>query len=542
MTMDERPVTIAGRSFERQAVWTAAATLAFIALSVWWLLYDRRTPGGGDPADHLQTTLDVAELLRNLDLGGIAEIGYNGNTDRFYPPLVPLVGSVGPLLGLTVQDWGTIAVNLVFVPMLAAGTYLAGKRVYGPTAGMLAAIFALGTPIVLSHFHVFLLDAPLAGSVALAFAVLLASERFTKRGASIAAGALLGVALLVKTIAPVYLLGPVAVMLVAGGWRQWRNVGLFALAILVVAGPYYAIHYDDVFGVSQETTIGAEEASVWLGEADEISSRLSFDNLSYYSWAAINEQYFVPLLALFAVGFVATARMIRSRPGAAELLAGVVVTYLTLALALSYRDPRYTLPLVVFVAVIATGWLATAGGWPRRVGLAVLALAVTVNVATSLVHWIPDVRIEPPGTNYEFGVDPGSFTVVEDRGHWVGPPQHNPLWQRLFEAAEREGLETVRLYVGQQPLFWGVDYKSLDVFGEPYGVSDVTTNQPEPYEDPDFRISIWTDDAEFVGEKGLAEPCGHIEEGAGLLDGEPVLTSVLVERRFPEGYEVWCDF
>jgi hypothetical protein len=528
------------RRFEREALIAAAAAAAFIALSVWWLLYDRRTPGGGDPADHLRTTLDIADLLRDLDLGGIAEIGFNADTNRFYPPLVPLVGSPAPLLGLTVQDWGTIALNLVFVPMLAAGTYLAGRRVFGPLAGALAAVFALGTPIVLSLFHVFLLDAPLAGSVALAFAALLASERFADRRASIAAGALLGVALLVKTIAPVYLLGPIAVMLAGGGWRQWRNVGLFCLAVLVVAGPYYAIHFEDVFGVSKETTIGGDVGAT--GSAFERDPRLSLDNLGYYGWAAINEQYFVPLLALFAVGFVATCRAIRSRTGAAELLAGIVVTYLALTLVLAIRDPRYTLPLVVFVAVIATGWIATAAGWPRRIGLAVLALAVTVNVATSMVKWVPDVRIEPPGTNYEFGIDPGSFTIVEDRGYWVGPPEHNPLWQRLFEAAEREDLETMRLFIGQQPLFWGVDWKALDIFGEDYGVREVTVNTAPPYDEPDILVSIWTDDSRFVGELGLSEPCGRIEEGAGLLDGEPVLTSVLVERRTPDGYERWCDF
>ncbi len=540
MRLGRGGLEIRGTPVSAEAVAASAVTFVFVALSIWWLVYDKRTPGGGDPADHLRTTLQIAELLRNADFGGVADLGYNAATDRFYPPLVPLIGSSAPLLGLVAQDWGTVTLNIVFVPLLAAGTFLAGKRVYGPMAGLLATCFVLGTPIVLSLFHVFLLDAPLAGSVAIAFAALLASERFSDRRMSILAGALIGVALLVKTIAPLYLAGPMLVILAGGGWRQWRNIGLAVLAVLIVAGPYYAIHLDDVFNVGRETTVGADIGAT--GSAFDRDSRISFDNLTYYAWAAINEQYFVPLLALFVVGFASAVRSLRAR-GVAELLAGVVVTYFALAVALSIRDPRYTLPLVVFVAIIATGWIATTTKvWLRRAGLALLAVAVTLNVATSLFTWVPDVRIEPPGTNYEFGIDPGSFTVVDDRGYWVGPPQPDPFWQRLFEGAERDGLKTIRFYIRQQPLFWGVDWKGLDIFGEPYGVREVTVNKAPPYEEADFRVSIWTDDSLFVGRKGLPEPCGSVDEGAGLLDGEPVATSVLVERRGPQGFERWCDF
>jgi hypothetical protein len=526
----------------RPAAGAAVATFAFIALSVWWLAVDKRTPGGGDPADPLATALRIGDLLRAGDLGGIFDVGYDPNTDRFYPPLVQLVGGIAPALHLEpIQDWGEVAINLVFVPMLAAGTYLVGKRVYGPTAGLLAAVFALGTPMVLSLFHVFLLDAPLAATVAIALAALIASERFYDRRASVIAGALIGLAMLVKTIAPLYLAGPILVMLLGGGWRQWRNLAFAAAALLVVAGPYYLAHLNEVVDVGEASTVGSEIGAT--GTAFDRDARISVDNLTWYGWAAINEQYFVPLLALFAVGFVAALRELRTRAGVSELLAGIVVTYFALPVVLSLRDPRYTLPLVVFVAVIATGWIATTPRAVfRRIGLAVLGVAVAANVAVSITGRIPVLRLEAPGTNFEFGIDPGSFTILDDTGYWVGPPETNPLWRDLFAAAERNGLDTMRLYTRQQPLFWGVDYKGLDVFGVPYGVREVTVNAPRPWPAADVHVTIWTDDAEFVGRRGFAEPCGHIEEGASLLNGEPVNTSVLVERRTAGGYVRWCEF
>ena len=524
-----------------QALGVAIATAGFIAISIWWLLYDKRPPAGGDPADHLATTLHIADLLRDLDLGGLFDVGYNANTDRFYPPLVPLIGSLADLLGLRVEDWGTIFVNLVFVPMLSAGTYLAGKRIYNPTAGLLAALFVLGTPIVGSLFHVFLLDAPLAATVAAAFAALLASERFERRGPTITFGALVAVGLLVKTIAPVYLAGPVLVVLARGAWRQWRNIALAAAALLIIAGPYYAANLHDAFGVGKEATIGSDITAT--GTFFDRDSRISADNLLYYVWAAINEQYYVPLLALFAVGAVASLREVRRRVGVAEAIAAIVVTYFSLTILLAIRDPRYTLPIIVFVAVISTGWIVTAQrAAVRTAGIAVLGVFAAINVASSMVGWIPTVRLEAPGTNFEFGIDQGSFTFVEDRGYWVGPPQPDDFWQRLYEAAEREGLDSVRLYIREQPAFWATDNKALEIFGEPYGVREVTVNRPRPYEPADLRITIWSNDARVIDETRLPEPCAEIEEGAGLLDNEPITEKVAVERRTPHGFERRCDF
>jgi hypothetical protein len=534
------PVGRFGRfgQLDRPALGVGLATLLFIAFSAWWLLYDRSLPGGGDPGTHLNIAWRAAELIKDADIGGLIELGPVGDL-YYYPPLVHVIGGIPAALGLPVQDWGTIAINLVFVPMLAFGVYSIGKRTYNQTAGLLAAIFALGTPMVLNLFHVFVLDAPLAAVVAVGVAALLASNRFELRRESVIAGALVGVALLIKTAAPLYFVGPVAVMLIGGGWRRWQNVVLAGVAALVVAGPYYAIHLDEVLSLGQESTIGSEIGAT--GTTFERDARISFDNLSWYSWVAINEQYFVPLLSLFAIGLVCAVRELRTRKHVPELLAGVLGTYFLVAVVLSVRDARYTLPLVVFVSVLATGWIATtARVLVRRIGLAALGLFVAANVAVSATTALPAIRVLLPNSALELDNDPATFTILDDQGYFVGAPDSNDLWQRLFQAAEREGLETARLRILATGL-WSEDPIAFDDVSREYGLREITL-LGDSSEQPDLRVSTWFDDSVFVGEQGFDPPCGHIDEGIDYR-AEPMLKSVLVERRLDDGsYERWCGF
>lgn len=531
------PATGRSARFGREALWVAAAAAGFVALSLWWLAVDRRIPGGGDPGVHIETAREAARLLKDFDLGGIFDLGPYGD-NFFYPPLVHLVGAVPGALGLgPAEDWATVAINLVFVPVLAASTYLAGKRIYGARAGMLAAFFALGSPVVLSLFHVFVLDAPLAAMVAATFAALIASDGFTDRRWSVVAGVLAGLALLTKTSAPLYLAGPVIVVIASGGWRQWRNLLLAGVAAVVVAGPYYAVHIDEVFDVGQESTVGTEIGAT--GTAFDRDARISFDNLTWYGWSAINEQYFVPLLLLFVTGFGFALRELRRRRHLPELLAGVVVTYLLLALVLSIRDARYIAPLVVYVAVISTGWMTVVtAAWARRAGLAVLALACAANVAASVTERAPDLRLHWPGNGYGFGNDAGAFTLLDDRGIFVGAPHADPLWHDLLASASADGVRTVTITNPEAPV-WGTDPIGFFNTAAAYGIVPAEAGDPPA----DLEITTWVTDSTYVGELGFPPACATLEEGASLYDGDPVVVHVLAQRRTPAGeLERWCEF
>lgn len=549
---DARPISLGGLRITPYGGVVALASIAFIALSAWWLLHDERLPGGGDPGRHLYTVLGYSELLEDLDLvdvftadpggtGPVSDVFAPGpEVGFFYPPLVRWIGAVPAAFGLAAEDWGTIALNLVFVPMLALGCYLVGRLTYGSFAGMLAAIFALGAPMVLSLFHVFLLDAPLAAVTAITIWALLASDRFRDRRMSVLAGALAGVGLMVKTTAPIFLAGPVLVMLIGGGWRRWRNLALAVTAALVVFGPWHLVQADEVTNLS-----GQAPGGIAAGFGDDAGVSEDFiDKLAVYGWTAVNLQYFLPLLVLFAIGLVAAIREVRTRRHVPELLAGLVVAYLVFAFAISFRDPRYTLPLVVFVAVLGTGWIATSRRpLVRGAAIGVLAGAVLLNVAGSATDDLSGARIHLPGDDSNFGnpIQPGALTVFDDAGYVVGPPRPDPFWQRLFDGAEREGLSTARVRIREAPPA-GTDHTGFLVMARQHEILE-TTSLPDAGR-PDLLVDTWiTADSFWVEEIGLPPPCARVPDGNTVPGGsEGIPLAVAVRRRVGSGYERWCDF
>ena len=227
------------------------------------------------------------------------------------------------------------------------------------------------------------------GPVAITLWALLASDRFSRRRETALAGALLGLATLTKTPAPLFLAGPAAVMLIGGGWRQWRNQAdrrrrrpARRRAVLPDRSRRVHQHLGDDDDRGQHGCDG--------GASLASEPRFSFDNLAYYGKVGVNLQYFVPLLAL--LGWSAWSRPCARSAGDRTCRSSSRASWSGTRSTLipSIRDPRYTLPLVVYVAVIGTGWPAVS----RRavlaaLGAAVLAGAVVVNAGGAIVDDVP---------------------------------------------------------------------------------------------------------------------------------------------------------
>ena len=348
---------------------TFAATIAFIGLTCWWLARDRSIPIY-DAGEHLETAFVFHQMLASGNVFGPF------NVESAYPPFAFLIGALSVFVGGVKVSSPIIGENLVFVPLLTLGCYQAGRLLFGPRAGMLAAIFALGSDLLTAQFHVFMLDAPEAAVVAVSIWLLLACEDFSRVGVAALAGLAAGIGLSTKVQYPPFVMGIVLMALVRGGWRNWRGLLTFAVVALIVGAPWYLAH------LSQLSTFLEVSTANPIVVAGDVPPTFSLASFTWYFWSILNSQLLVPLFALLLAGTIWTiAKLVRERDGARlEFFAGAFVAWLFITLTPSH-DTRYALPLLPYVAIIATGWIVY---MPRAVALAALAVLLLGVSASTL--------------------------------------------------------------------------------------------------------------------------------------------------------------
>jgi hypothetical protein len=394
-----------------------AFTLLFIAITVWWLTQDRRVPEW-DPGRHLWFALRYHDDLAAGDL-------LSPLKEWPYPPFVHLVGAYATFLAGRGIWQQVLSENLVFVPLLALGCYQTAKLVFDDArAGLFAVLFALGTPMVVGQFHLFMLDAPQAAMAAVAVWLLLASHCFERTRIAGLAGVAVGLGMLTKVSFVAFVAGVVLVLLARGGWRRWQGLLAFAAGAVVVAGPWCLNHASELLGVYR---VGGLQTPTGIFEYLN-PPRFSGANATWYFWTGINYQYLAPLLAFAAVGVVvALVRVLRrrgSQPLLVELLVGGFVGWFAVTWQLPH-DLRYSLPLLVYVAVLGAGWIVLL---PRRamavVGslLAVLALVNLLGGSFGSGHTL---TVKLPGGPQESRIGVGRLAFYTDEGYAGGKPRRS---------------------------------------------------------------------------------------------------------------------
>ena len=158
----------------REIALLLGSVVAFVAITIWWLTQDNRVQDW----DNGLHTIEAFVIRDQLSAGHLTTSFTEFNT---YPPFGHLIGALGVFVGGKSPASVILASNLVFVPLLAAGCFGVGRLVYGVArAGLLAALFALGTPMIVSEMHEFLLDPQQAAMVAVSVWAILASDRFER--------------------------------------------------------------------------------------------------------------------------------------------------------------------------------------------------------------------------------------------------------------------------------------------------------------------------------------------------------------------------
>ncbi len=423
------------------SAWGAiAVTTAFIGVTCWWLTQDRSIPVF-DAGFHLYTAIQYHNMLQSGDLLG----PFNNAVE--YPPLGYLVGSVAMFIGGVNIPSPIIAENLVFVSLLALGCYQTGRLLFGARAGLLAVIFVLGSPLLIAQFHVFMLDAPETALVAVSMWLLLASQDFERTRVAALAGLAVGCGLLIKAPFAFALAGIVLTALARGGWRHWRGLVAFAVVPLVLGGPWYIDHLSEFHTIARLTSanlgLGGTASSNLAGS---LPPTLSSANVLWYFWSTLNSQLLVPLFILALGGAIWTVyAVVRDRVARGptlEFLIGGFVAWLSMSLT-ALHDIRYDMPLMPYLAVIATGWIIYLPRVARLAATGVLVLAVAANTlgTTFGVGGQLETKLvrSPPVT--EALAD--RIVFYSNRGFLVAGPKRDGDVPGLLQALGRNGVRAV---------------------------------------------------------------------------------------------------
>jgi 4-amino-4-deoxy-L-arabinose transferase-like glycosyltransferase len=356
-----------------------------VAINIQWLeRHILAFPPPWDPAFYLWVSLRLHHALSDA---GVAAL-YSEFVQRspYAPPFLPLTSV--PLYMLF-GDSRLVAhlTTSLYLLLLLAGIYDLAARRHGHTAGFVAALLTASFSAVVNLSRDYLMDFPFVTLLTLAVAALSRSEGFRRRGASLAFGGLLGVALLTRMMAGVFFVGPVLWALFAHRGEEqrarWTNLALAGSVAGLVASVWWAPNLRGSLWYLFHFGFGAGAAPY----NPTGGGFLSLKDVTYYALAIVNMGVSLPLaLGLGALGlhqlFSRPAEETRSGTPKAEgyLWSWFLFAYAALTLSRNKAPDRYTLVLLPPLAVWAAGRLVSLqpARW-RRIGLAAAVFAGAVN-------------------------------------------------------------------------------------------------------------------------------------------------------------------
>lgn len=489
------------------AAWGAiAVTAAYLGVTFWWLTVDRHVPIF-DAGLHLDLAIKVHE---HLSSGNVWEAL---TVTRPYPPFAYLIGALGIAIGGVGVAPPVIAENLVFVPLLALGCYNVGRLAFGSLAGLLAVVFAFGSPMITAQFHVFMTDAPETAMVAVSVWAILATERFSRVGVSALAGLAVGLGMLTKEPLAIFVAGPLVVAAIRGGWRAWRGIAAFAAVALAIGLWWYVAEYSQVQAIQTEALHGAGSALV----GGIAPLRGSLVNFEWYFWNILNWQLLLPLFLFATVGWLWTiVGFVRLRPVSAlapELAVGAFVAWLGLTETFVH-DNRYSMPMLLYLAVFGSFWITRLPRVGRiATGLALVAIVVVNTFGDSFgIGWT--VRPSLSETGYSSQQWPGVLSVLSTSGYVISAPEREGNLLGVMETLKRHGVTHILWVRGPdqtRPHFSNI---GIEVLARIAGLN--AADKPPP---KSASPVVWRHFAFMVQgqiEAGEAQPCLVLGDGSGV--------------------------
>lgn len=415
-------------AYRRKHSWVDIALLTLLCITIVicndiWVRAELRPPHW-DMARHLFNSLNYFHFAKD----GLIRALFTSYS--YYPPLLYWVSiPFYFIFGLGART--AVFSNTVFIFILVFSTYGIGKRLWNRQTGLLAAILVISLPIFVTQFKEFQLDAPATAMTALSLYVLIRTEEFKNRGWGLLFGLVLGLALLTKWTLLFVLILPIGYAVCVAVWSDYKRRKFERTFIVLLAGLLaYALasiwYVPNNLDIQMDLLNNAGAAGVREGDPPVGSLQ---SNIWYLKNLVNNQLYLIPTI-LFGIGTgfsIAKIKPYFTKNTYPWLLVIGTLVFFTFT---RNKDARYTLPMLVGVAVIAVFWISQIKK-PRR--MIVSALVVLYALASFWLISFGSLLIPA-------SLQAGPITVFAQHGYIIGAPT-NENWQQ----------QQIMQYISEQP-------------------------------------------------------------------------------------------
>jgi 4-amino-4-deoxy-L-arabinose transferase-like glycosyltransferase len=422
-----------------------ALACALWGLNIVWLQLDTRPPVW-DMALHQTYALNYLPGAPLPPGAGFWE--RSGN----YPPFVHILMALAYGL-LHPGPHIAVLANIPATILLFWGVYELAWMFAGEGAARWACALTALTPYLIWMSKETILDYWLSAWVVVSLVLLVRTEGFQSRRASMLLGMACALGLLTKWFFVGFIAAPAAYVIFKDRiWKSERRLTNCADTVLIagtLAGIWYVPNLSRLIRYfSENARVGARE-----GEPPVVS----FQSLIYYLRLLEGYQLFALLFCLFllSVYFVCKRRGMRD----GKLWAVTIVGGWFAMTILRTKDPRFTLPLLGPMMVVVGAWLQSWGsGWRLRLIKAVLLvlLCVQAYAIDFGIPWLPPQVVLAEGYQGSLRWDWNLY--IQHYFHILGAPKREdwkqePILQRAAGDVFHRHLQPTLAVIPDLPRF-----------------------------------------------------------------------------------------
>jgi 4-amino-4-deoxy-L-arabinose transferase-like glycosyltransferase len=396
------------------AFWALVCLVIFLTVNnIFWLQRHLLTiPPPWDQAAYLYMSLRYLHALTDGGLVAMVnEFIYGSLILTHTSPLFPLT-TVPLYLLFGESRLVAYLTHSIYLLLLLWGVYSLGKGIYGHRAGMVA-MFLIATFTGIVHYsRDYLLDFPAAAVVTVGIYAMIQSEEFQRRGWALLFGGMVGFALLTKSMAGVFFVGPVVYAF--GCLIRRRQLTLARLTNFLVSVSAAVLAIAVWWGPNFQAALGFLTYH-GFGEGSATSPRplegesLVLRTLVLYPLFLVNEgmSFFYALLfagLVLSRGVKTIGRWKRNGPKGTAVRSkeGYLWVWLLIGCAVltavPLKNERHTLALLPPLALLLAGYIESLDTrWLRRSVVVIAMMVGTVNYA---------------GTSYEAPLIPKEVPIL----------------------------------------------------------------------------------------------------------------------------------